>query len=71
MSRRRVDVEMLELVKAEPALCKVKEGEVVAVLTGGEDPPEYAQTFMLAATANDAGGPPALLVVPRVRIFES
>jgi hypothetical protein len=49
MSRQRIDVEMLDLFKAELALCKVKEGEVVAVLSGGEDQPEFAQTFMLAA----------------------
>ena len=49
MSRQLVDVEMLELFKAELALCKVKKGEVVAVLSGGEDQLEYAQTFMLAA----------------------
>lgn len=49
MSRQIVDVEMLELFKAELTLCKVKKGEVVAVLSGGEDQQEYAQAFMLAA----------------------
>ncbi len=49
MSRQIVDVEMLELFKAELALCKVKKGEVVTVLSGGEDQQEYAQAFMLAA----------------------
>src|SRR6201996_8829147 len=49
MSGASVDVEMLEVFKEELRLCKVKEGEVVAVLSGGEDHPEYAQAFMLAA----------------------
>ncbi|KIZ34150.1 leucyl aminopeptidase, partial [Rhodopseudomonas palustris] len=40
---------MLDVFKAELELCKVKKGEVVAVLSGGDDHPEYAQTFMLAA----------------------
>ena len=49
MPRQIVDVEMLELFKAELTLCKVTKGEVVAVLSGGEDQQEYAQAFMLAA----------------------
>lgn len=49
MSRAVVDVEMLDVFTAELKLCKVKAGEVVAVLSGGNDHPEYAQTFMLAA----------------------
>lgn len=49
MSRAVVDVEMLDVFTAELKLCKVKVGEVVAVLSGGNDHPEYAQTFMLAA----------------------
>ncbi|WP_420966005.1 leucyl aminopeptidase [Bradyrhizobium sp. B120] len=49
MTRQRIDVEMLELFKAELTLCKVREGEVVAVLSGDEEQSEYAQTFMLAA----------------------
>lgn len=44
-----VDVEMLELFKAELALCAVKPGEVVVALTGGQDWQDYAQAFMLAA----------------------
>ena len=49
MPRQRVDVEMLDLFKTELELCKVRKGEVVVVLSGGEDQPEYAQAFMLAA----------------------
>lgn len=49
MAKTVVDVEMLDVFKAELELCKVKQGEVVAVLSGGDDHPEYAQTFMLAA----------------------
>jgi len=44
-----VDIEMFELFKQELQLCKVSKGEVVAVLSGGNDHPEFAQTFMLAA----------------------
>jgi 2,5-dihydroxypyridine 5,6-dioxygenase len=49
MSGTTVDVEMLDLFKEELRLCKVSSGEVVVVLSGGNDHPEYAQTFMLAA----------------------
>jgi 2,5-dihydroxypyridine 5,6-dioxygenase len=49
MSGTSVDVEMLEVFKEELRLCQVKSGEVVVVLSGGNDHPEYAQTFMLAA----------------------
>jgi 2,5-dihydroxypyridine 5,6-dioxygenase len=49
MSGTTVDVEMLDLFKEELRLCKVRSGEVVAVLSGGNDHPKYAQTFMLAA----------------------
>jgi 2,5-dihydroxypyridine 5,6-dioxygenase len=44
-----VDSEMLELFRAELELCRVHEGEVVAVLTAGNEWPDYAQAFMLAA----------------------
>lgn len=44
-----VDAEMLALFKAELELCRVREGEVVAVLSGGNEWPDYAQAFMLAA----------------------
>lgn len=49
MARSAVDLEMFDLFKAELALCRVTEKDVVAVLTGGNDHPEYAQAFMLAA----------------------
>ncbi len=49
MSSSTVDVEMLDLFKEELRLCKVDAGEVVAVLSGGNDHAEYAQAFMLAA----------------------
>ncbi len=45
MAKTVVDVEMLDLFKTELELCKVKKGEVVAVLSGGNDHPEYAQTL--------------------------
>lgn len=49
MARTIIDVEMLDVFKAELNLCKVKKGEVVIVLSGGDDHLEYVQTFMLAA----------------------
>lgn len=49
MSGTSIDVEMLEVFKEELRLCQVKSDEVVVVLSGGNDHPEYAQTFMLAA----------------------
>lgn len=44
-----VDAELLALFKKELELCKVHEGEVVVVLSAGNERPEYAQAFMLAA----------------------
>ena len=44
-----VDVELLTLFKKELELCKVHDGEVVVVLSAGNERPEYAQAFMLAA----------------------
>ncbi len=49
MSRSVIDAEMLDLFRAELALCKVKPGEIVAVLSGGTDRADYAQAFMVAA----------------------
>lgn len=44
-----VDAELLALFKKELELCKVHEGEVVVVLSAGNERPDYAQVFMLAA----------------------
>jgi 2,5-dihydroxypyridine 5,6-dioxygenase len=44
-----IDAELLELFRQELHLCKVREGEVVAVLSAGNERPDYAQGFMLAA----------------------
>lgn len=42
-------VEMVELFKAELALCKVGPGEKMAVLSSGETRQDYAQAFLVAA----------------------
>ena len=44
-----VDAEMLALFKAELELCRVHEGEVVAVLSAANERTDYAQAFMVAA----------------------
>ncbi len=44
-----VTAEMLSLFTAELKLCKVHEGEVVAVLSAANEWPDYAQAFMIAA----------------------
>lgn len=44
-----VNIEMLRLFTAELELCKVNEGETVAVLTTGTIRSDYAQAFLLAA----------------------
>jgi 2,5-dihydroxypyridine 5,6-dioxygenase len=45
----KIDAEMLELFLAELRLCKVKPGENVVVLSAGDEWPEFAQAFMVAA----------------------
>jgi 2,5-dihydroxypyridine 5,6-dioxygenase len=49
MSESTVVAETLALFKAELELCRVHEGEVVAVLSGGSEQLHYPQAFMLAA----------------------
>src|SRR5690606_18650161 len=44
-----VDAELLALFRKELELCRVREGEVVVVLSAGNERPDYAQAFMLAA----------------------
>ena len=44
-----IDAEMLALFRAELELCRVHEGEVVAVLSAANEWADYAQAFMLAA----------------------
>ena len=44
-----MDAQLLALFKSELELCKVHEGEVLAVLSAGNEKPEYAQAFMVAA----------------------
>ena len=51
MSAPRIDTEMMALFRAELELCKVKPGEVVAVLTAEGEWADYAQAFMLTAQA--------------------
>ncbi|HYC36604.1 MAG TPA: 2,5-dihydroxypyridine 5,6-dioxygenase [Usitatibacter sp.] len=49
MTQAGIDAEMLALFTRELELCKVRKGEVVAVLTAGREWPDYAQAFMAAA----------------------
>ncbi len=49
MAETLVDAEMLQLFEAELKLCKVGEGEAVAILSGGTEHVQYPQAFMLAA----------------------
>lgn len=49
MSSITVDAELLALFRKEMELCRVTEGEVVVVLSAGNERPDYAQAFMLAA----------------------
>ncbi len=49
MAQIPVDNEMLALFKSELALCKVRPGETVSVISAGNEKPDYAQSFMLAA----------------------
>lgn len=44
-----MDAELLSLFRKELELCKVHEGEVLAVLSAGNEKPEYAQAFLVAA----------------------
>jgi 2,5-dihydroxypyridine 5,6-dioxygenase len=65
MAQTPIDAEMLALFKAELVLCKVKPGETVAVVTAGNEKPEYAQAFMLAAL--DLGATAFQVNVPRAQ----
>ena len=65
MSATRVDADMLALFRAELELCKVRPGEVVAVLTAEGEWNDYAQAFMLAAQA--LGATAFHLSVPRTQ----
>ena len=58
-----IDAEMLDLFKKELQLCRVREGEVVVVLSAGNEQPAYAETFMLAA--QDCGASAFHVDVPR------
>jgi 2,5-dihydroxypyridine 5,6-dioxygenase len=49
MSQVLIDSEMLAVFKAELELCKVNEGEVLAVLSAAHEWADYAQAFMVAA----------------------
>src|SRR4051812_5187963 len=44
-----MDADLLSLFKKELELCKVREGEVLAVLSAGNERPKYAQAFLVAA----------------------
>jgi 2,5-dihydroxypyridine 5,6-dioxygenase len=44
-----MDAELLSLFRKELELCKVHEGEVLGVLSAGNEKPEYAQAFLVAA----------------------
>ena len=46
MSENKVNVDMLGLFKAELELCKVRAGEVVAIISAGDEKIDYAQAFM-------------------------
>jgi 2,5-dihydroxypyridine 5,6-dioxygenase len=58
-----IDAELLDLFRKELELCRVKEGEVVAVLSAGNEQPVYAQAFMIAA--QDRGASAFHVDVPR------
>jgi 2,5-dihydroxypyridine 5,6-dioxygenase len=60
-----IDAEMLALFRAELELCKVHEGEVVAVLSAGTEWPDYVQSFMIAA--QQLGATAFHVSVPRTR----
>ncbi len=46
-----MDTELLSLFRKELELCRVHEGEVLTVLSAGNEKAEYAQAFMVAAQA--------------------
>ncbi len=52
-----MDAELLSLFRKELELCKVHEGEVLAVLSAGNEKPEYAQAFLVGIDRLD--GEPA------------
>ena len=63
MSENRVNVEMLALFKSELELCKVRTGEVVAIVSAGDEKIDYALAFM--AAAQELGATTFHLSVPR------
>lgn len=63
MSENKVNVDMLGLFKAELELCKVRAGEVVAIISAGDEKIDYAQAFMVAA--QEMGATTFQLAVPR------
>lgn len=65
MAQPIVDAEMLALFKAELSLCKIGPGQVVAVLSAGNEKPEYAQAFMVAA--QELGAQSFQVNVPRAQ----
>jgi 2,5-dihydroxypyridine 5,6-dioxygenase len=65
MAQLAVDAEMLALFKAELALCKLGPGQTLAVLSAGNEKPEYAQAFMLAA--QELGATAFQVNVPRAQ----
>ena len=56
MTKAAMDAELLALFRSELELCKVHEGEVLAVLSAGNEKPDYAQAFMVAAQGLGATG---------------
>ena len=58
-----IDAEMLTLFKAELELCRVHPGEVVVVLSAGNEKPDYSQAFMMVA--QDLGATAYHINVPR------
>lgn len=54
MAQPVIDSDALALFTEELALCKVRAGEVVAVVTAGNQRADYAQAFMLAAQHHGA-----------------
>ena len=65
MAQPVVDAEMLALFKAELALCKVGPDQTVAVVSAGNERPDYAQAFMLAA--QELGATSFQVNVPRAQ----
>lgn len=65
MAQPVVDAEMLALFRKELELCKVNEGQTVAVLSAGNEKAEYAQAFMLAA--QELGAQAFQVNVPRAQ----